>query len=107
MTYTQYLQLILNATEFDDEDRFKGEVGYPADISLSESKYIQALHTIYCVAHNDFDSMVNGLKQIQLVKRLGIPQNQLSQWMSGKNSPSKTTLKMMGYCLIMSDRQGE
>lgn len=101
MNYKYYLSL-LNEARSLTEEKFIGEMGYPADIPLEPDAFLNVMHIIYVVANEDFRTIIDAshMKMIQLAKHLNIPYRTLQDWKSKERTAPQYVIEMIGYILI-------
>lgn len=103
MTYNNYRTLVGEAKNLPTEEKFIGEVGYPADEPLDTEDFLKVLHIIYTVANENFLEIFNisGLKLSVFSRKFNIPYRTLQGWKWEERKTPEYILQMIGYIMVI------
>lgn len=100
MTYDRFTNYLRDAAEIGDEERFRAEVGYPADMLYSPEDYIKIMHIIHIAACGTFKDLVEDRNMSAFSRYYGIPYRTLQHWVSGERSAPPYVMQLIAFAMI-------
>lgn len=102
MKYTEYLNLIRNATVTENENMFIAEYGYPAECPYSPDKLLEVLHIIYITATGSVEDIINksGLSLSEFARKFQIPRRSLECWKYKQRTPPDYVKLFIGFAIL-------
>lgn len=102
MKYTEYLNLIRNAIEAENENMFIAEYGYPADCPYSPDELLKVLHIIYSTANGSVEDIINksGVNLSEFARKFQISRRSLEGWKYKQRNPPDYVKMFLGFVLV-------
>ena len=107
MTYQEYQRLIMDATEFDDEELYIADAGGSMPESVPDELLVPMLREMYDYAHSRTLGTLlkqTGMNRAEFGREYRVPYRTLQHWDDGDRGARAYVLDLVAYAVIMRDR---